>query len=149
MKLEQFLRHKTQCYELCVIRDSGWIIATFWIDDEDLFCGKIHPHLDDAEVVKEFWDDLTIVDENDKKVKIPCHIIDVEFKDTWRILQVPAWCHIGEWIEWHNPKITGMQWAKERIIGYGDGGFYHQAHNCPVYFTKWSECEGTIREVEE
>lgn len=35
--LSKFLQNRTAAKELCVIREDGWIVATFWIDHEDLF----------------------------------------------------------------------------------------------------------------
>lgn len=36
------------------------------------------------------------------------------------------------------------QWYKERIIAFGYDGVFHQAHNCPMYYTKFSEYGNTI-----
>lgn len=75
MKLREFLRTKTHAQELCVIRDSGWIVATAWIDYEDLF--HIPPKLADKEVKHNEWGYLPVVNENNASIKIPCHYIDV------------------------------------------------------------------------
>lgn len=75
MTLYEFLRHKTQCYELCVIRDSGWIVSSCWIDDEDLF--RIPPKLADEEVKGDSWGYLHIVNENGAAIKVPCHYVDI------------------------------------------------------------------------
>ena len=37
MTVREFCRNKTRALELCVIRDSGWIVHTVWIDYEDIF----------------------------------------------------------------------------------------------------------------
>lgn len=37
MTVGEFCRTKTQAKELCVIRQDGWIVASAWIDYEDLF----------------------------------------------------------------------------------------------------------------
>lgn len=37
MILRDFLHKKTNAKELCIIREDGWIIASCWIDYEDLF----------------------------------------------------------------------------------------------------------------
>lgn len=76
MKLFEFLRHKTNANELCVIREGGWIIDTCWIDYEDLFL--VHPKIADKEVKKDEWDYLPVVNENNAKIKIPCHYIDIK-----------------------------------------------------------------------
>lgn len=75
MKLIDFLRNKTNVKELCVIRDSGWIVASCWIDYEDLF--YIPSRLVDKVVRKDEWGYLPIVNENNAEIKIPCHYVDV------------------------------------------------------------------------
>lgn len=62
-----------------------------------------------------------------------------------RIIEVPDWCEIGTYIEWYAPVITGFEWTRERILSYGYDGFFHQSHNCPVYYTKFSEFGRTVR----
>lgn len=75
MKLREFLLKKTNAKELCVIRDSGWIVASCWIDYEDLF---YVPHkLADNVVKNDEWGYLSIVNENNAEIKIPCHYVDV------------------------------------------------------------------------
>lgn len=75
MTLREFLRTKTNAKELCVIRDSGWIVATCWIDYEDLF--YIPSRLANKEIKKDEWNYLPIVNENNAVIKIPCHYVDV------------------------------------------------------------------------
>ena len=75
MKLIDFLRHKTNALELCAIRDSGYIVATCWTDYEDLF--QIPSKLSQQTVKRDEWDYLTIVNENNAKIKIPCHYVDI------------------------------------------------------------------------
>lgn len=75
MILYEFLRTKTNVKELCVIRESGWIVATCWIDYEDLFA--IPNRLADNIVKKDEWGYLPIVNENNAEIKIPCHYVDV------------------------------------------------------------------------
>lgn len=75
MKLIDFLRNKTNVKELCIIRDSGWIVASCWIDYEDLF--YIPSRLVDKMVKKDEWGYLPIVNENNAEIKIPCHYVDV------------------------------------------------------------------------
>jgi len=77
MTLREFLRTKTNARELCVIRESGWIVATFWIDYEDLFCGYLDKTLGERKVKLDCWDYLTIVNKNNAEMKIPCHYIEV------------------------------------------------------------------------
>lgn len=61
-------------------------------------------------------------------------------------IEIPDWCIIGKIIEWNTPAITGNEWVKEKIISYGIDGFFHQAHNCPVYYSKFVEYGKKIRE---
>ncbi len=63
------------------------------------------------------------------------------------VIVVPDWCILGNYIEWNAPHITGSEWVRERIISYGVDGFYHTSHNCPVYYTKFSEYGKTVREI--
>lgn len=75
MTLREFLRKKTNVRELCIIRESGWIIASCWIDYEDLFA--IPQQLSQKTIKKDEWGYITIVNENNAEIKIPCHYIDV------------------------------------------------------------------------
>ena len=64
------------------------------------------------------------------------------------VINIPDWCKLDLVIEWYASKQTGIEgWVKERIIGYVYDGFLHQASNCPIYKTKFSEYGKTIREV--
>lgn len=78
MILSDFLRHKTNARELCVICDCGWIVATCWIDNEDLFL--INQNLVYKEVLKDSWGTLLVVNERNDEVRIPCHYIDIEWR---------------------------------------------------------------------
>ena len=64
------------------------------------------------------------------------------------VINIPDWCTLGKIIQWNAPHITGNEWVNEEIIAFGYDGFFHQAHNCPMYFTKFSEYGKTIREKE-
>ncbi len=75
MKLCDFLRHETNVCELCVICEDGYTVATCWIDYEDLFI--IPQRLANKDVRRDYWGVLPIVTENNNKVRIPCHYIDV------------------------------------------------------------------------
>lgn len=61
------------------------------------------------------------------------------------ILEIPDWCKIDQYISWNAPHITGQTWVRERIIGYGYNGFFHQATNCPLYFTEFEEYGKTVK----
>lgn len=77
MTLREFLKTQTNPCELCVIRDCGWIVATVWIDHEDLFVRYLSEGLEYSEVEKHWWGDIAIVNENNAKIRIPCHYVDV------------------------------------------------------------------------
>lgn len=75
MTLRDFLRTKTNPLELCAITEGGWIVATSYIDYEDLF--QIPPKLANCEVKSDKWDYLPIVNENNACIKIPCHFVNL------------------------------------------------------------------------
>ena len=41
------------------------------------------------------------------------------------------------------------KWFKEKIISYGNDGFFHQNHDCPVYYNKFSDLGKTVRLCEQ
>ena len=65
------------------------------------------------------------------------------------IIEVPDWCVTGKTIEWHAPHSTGKLWVRDKIISFGYDGFFHQGHNCPVYYTKFSEYGKTVKEIKD
>lgn len=75
MTLKEFLLKKTNAEELCVIREGGWIAASCWIDYEDLFF--VPQRLSNMVVKNDEWDYLPVVNENNARIKIPCHYVDV------------------------------------------------------------------------
>ena len=66
------------------------------------------------------------------------------------ILEIPDWCIIGKPIEvfMYNKDTGNGEWFKERIISYGVDGFFHQAHNCPVYYSKFDSYGKSAREID-
>jgi hypothetical protein len=64
------------------------------------------------------------------------------------IINIPDWCCIGKTIEWKtfDTDYGKARWFKEKIISFGYDGFFHQAYNCPVYYSKFSDYGNTIRE---
>ena len=75
MTVREFCRHKTQALELCIIRESGWIVHSVWIDYEDIFV--LSNQYENKEVIKDEWGTIPIVDKNGNKIDVPCHYIDV------------------------------------------------------------------------
>ena len=74
MTVIEFLLKKTQINELCVIRYSGWIVATAWIDNEDLF--RINKEVANGEFKSDEWGELEITTKSGDQIHIPCHYID-------------------------------------------------------------------------
>ena len=74
MTVGEFCLKKTQANELCVFRDSGWIIGTAWIDYEDLFV--VYDNIRKKEVKSDEWGTLSVVTEYGDEVCVPCHYID-------------------------------------------------------------------------
>lgn len=66
-------------------------------------------------------------------------------------IEVPKWAMIGKIIEVKDVDcIRGDNphaWYKEKIIAYGLDGIFHQAFNCPVYYSRFSEYKKTIRKA--
>ena len=77
MTVNEFLRHKTQATELCVIRDQGWIVETAWIDHEDLFARTVSEQNRSKKVKDDKWGTIRIVTQHGDKLDVPCHYIDV------------------------------------------------------------------------
>lgn len=82
LTLREFLLHHTRVYELCVIRDQGWIIATVWVDDEDLFIGNLKEKLLNKTVIDDHWTDSFPISKNPEYFNeghmcVPAHYIDV------------------------------------------------------------------------
>ena len=78
--------YETQAMELCVLCNGGWIVDVVWLDYEDIF--RIPASLDyedmfvlpdslkDKKVTHHYWSELTIVNADGEKMKIPAHFID-------------------------------------------------------------------------
>lgn len=75
MTLHEFCRTKTQALEFCVIKEEGWIVASVWIDYEDLF--MLPEKLQGRIVKKDYWEELPIVNEKGEKIRILCHAIEI------------------------------------------------------------------------
>ena len=41
--------------------------------------------------------------------------------------------------------LNPNEWYTERIVAFGYDGVFHQAHNCPMYFTKLNQYGKTIK----
>lgn len=77
MKLIEFLLKKTQSGELVVIRDTGYIVTTTWIDIEDLFARSLTHELSNKVVRSDEWGELKVTTQHGDKVSYPCHYVDV------------------------------------------------------------------------
>ena len=77
-----------------------------------------------------------------------CPLTEIESNN--KIIQLPNWARIDktilvkdfDCIRGDNPN----DWYKEKIIGFGYDGVFHQAHNCPMYYSKFTEYGKTIKE---
>ena len=84
MKLYDYLRTQTSAEELCTITEGGWIVATAWIDHEDLFSHNLPRSLADKEVVKTGFSTLIVRDEAHSTkdletiVRVPVRTVEVE-----------------------------------------------------------------------
>lgn len=84
MKLYDYLRTQTSAEELCTITEGGWIVATAWIDHEDLFSHNLPRGLANKEVVKAKFSTLIVRDEShstkdlETVVRVPVRTVEVE-----------------------------------------------------------------------
>lgn len=74
MTVIEFCMKKTQVKELVVIRDCGWIVATAWIDYEDIF--RLPKETSELEVIRDEWGTINIVTEHGDTISIPCHYVN-------------------------------------------------------------------------
>lgn len=77
ISLSEFLEHETKAKELCVLREDGLIVATFWIDHEDLFTRYLDNKIGSKPVKKDKWGWLPIVNEDNENLEVLCHYIDI------------------------------------------------------------------------
>ena len=77
--LANYLLFQVPANSLCVIRESGWITATAYIDSEDLFARCIHPQLRDRNVIEASAGELQARDpKSEKRCAIPCIYVDID-----------------------------------------------------------------------
>lgn len=77
MRLSDFLLYNTKACELCVICNP-WIVATVWVDYEDLFLRYVDVNLKQSTVIKDEWKPLIITSDNGTHMSILAHYIYVE-----------------------------------------------------------------------
>ena len=68
------------------------------------------------------------------------------------IIDVPDWAKLNEYVlvlHEYDAAIDKPAWLSEKIIGYGYDGVFTQAHNCPVYFYKFSDYGKRIKKNNE
>lgn len=75
MTVKEFLLKHTNVKELCVVRDSGYIVMTAWIDYEDLFA--INDNIGRKIVKSDSWGTIPILNQNGNVIDVGCHYIDV------------------------------------------------------------------------
>ena len=78
MNLKDFLLQKTKIGDLCAISDRGYLVATAYIDDEDLFIKYMNYDLLANKVVSHHYDYLNVNDENGNINQIRCIFIDTK-----------------------------------------------------------------------
>lgn len=74
MTVGEFCMKKTQVKELVVIKDCGWIVATAWIDREDMF--RLPEKTSQLEVISDKWGVIDIITEHGDTISIPCHYVN-------------------------------------------------------------------------
>ena len=64
-------------------------------------------------------------------------------------IKIPEWAKIGRSILVRDANCKRgddpNKWYTEKIIAYGDDGIFHQSHNCPVYYTRFSDFDANIK----
>lgn len=75
MTVREFLLKKTEAGELYVIRRSGYIVMTAWIDYEDSFA--INNDIGKEIVRANTWGTISIRNHNGDIVNVDCHYIDI------------------------------------------------------------------------
>lgn len=76
MTVREFCMKETQVEELVVIRDYGYIVATVWIDVEDIF--SLSDELSQREVESAEWGLISVTTEHGDKISVPCHYVDMK-----------------------------------------------------------------------
>lgn len=74
MTVREFCMKQTQVKELVVIRDCGWIVATAWIDYEDIF--RLSEKTSQLEVISDEWGTIDVVTEHGDTISVPCHYVN-------------------------------------------------------------------------
>lgn len=75
MTVNDFCMKKTQAFQLCAIRDSGYIVETVWIDLEDIF--RISEETRNEEVKDAEFGSLLIATPRGDRIEVPCMYIDI------------------------------------------------------------------------
>ena len=75
--LMRYLRTCTVTHTLCVIVDNSHIVATVWIDREDLY--RIPMELYQAYATASEWGTLPVFDKTGHRTEIPCLYINIEY----------------------------------------------------------------------
>lgn len=67
------------------------------------------------------------------------------------VINVPEWAKIGKFIEFqmYDENHGKIRWFREKIISYGNDGFFHQGYNCPVYYNRFSDLGKNVRLCEQ
>lgn len=64
-------------------------------------------------------------------------------------IELPNWARIGATVLVKDTKMirgdSPNNWYTEKIIAFGYSGVFHQAKDCPVYFTEFKQYGKTIK----
>lgn len=76
-------------------------------------------------------------------------ITEIFKRATGKRIELPDWARIGAKVLVKDVKLVRgdnpEDWYTEKIIAFGYDGVFHQAHNCPMYYTKFDEYGKTIK----
>lgn len=75
MTVREFLLRHTDVEGLYVVRESGYIIMTAWIDYEDLFA--INNDIGNKIVKSDIWGTIPIRNHGGNTIEVDCHYIDI------------------------------------------------------------------------
>lgn len=75
MTVREFCVYKTEVHQLVAIRYRGYIIATAWIDSEDLF--KLPNDIAKRPVLESSYGFLNVSGPSEDEHRVPCVFLDI------------------------------------------------------------------------
>lgn len=76
MTVREFCLYKTEPFQLVVICQGGYAVATAWIDTEDLF--RLPPDIAETPVIDHSHGFIDVVNPYNEKIRVPCVQVDIE-----------------------------------------------------------------------